>query len=331
MSKLTQLNGFSKAANMIHSRKLSELTKNRFKYLFLEGMIKFLKMYAVNELGSDCDLDLYRIAMYVNSTRFENEDVYGIKSLDDIYYILTEEILIGVPIWRFIKLSQSQLNILESEYSDNLNKLKEILEKEKSCRMCYFYSSHDTPFGSIERCGYEEPGKWRSYRDREFDSFKVKDCKFFSRTEPEFEDSYMKYRCSGSVKEIKLDELDFYKVTNRDIEEFNSDLEKSKSMDVIDLSIASIGRMLGGKKGYDDINRDSIRASQFSTLYQFMEVHLLIEYGNAFEPNVSRIAKDIYENKFDKFKTEGSFIKYIEDSLIKDPRWVTKYSKKVKI
>ena len=311
---------------MIHSRKITDSTKNKFKYLYLEGMIKFLKMYAVNELGSNCDLDLYRIAMYINSVRFENEDVYEIKSLDDIYNILTEEVIYGFPIWRFLKVSSSQLKYLESEYSDKLTKLKEILENEKSCRMCYFYRPIDTPFGFIEKC-YKRMRIGE--RDSDIiDSRSIKSCEYFSRTKPEIKDSIWS---SGSVKEIKLEDLDEYRISLSDIREINDDLERAKDLDPVTRAFSSIGMMMNSRRGLDDRDKDSLKALQFSILYRFMEVHLLIEYGNAFEPNVARICKDIYEHKFNQYRTEDDFIKYIEDSLIKDPRWATKYSKKVKI
>ena len=101
---LAEDNMFAKANDFIRKPQ-SDLEKSKIKALYIEGMINFLEIYAQSEIG-EIEVNIPAIALFINSPEFENVDCCEIKNIEDVYKSLEIETLMGLPIWRFLKLSE---------------------------------------------------------------------------------------------------------------------------------------------------------------------------------------------------------------------------------
>ena len=80
---LIEANLYPQAAVMLHyGIELSDENKAERKAIFLEGLIRFLDIYAQTEIGEGIQIDIMKTALYVNSARFENDDLYEVDSVE---------------------------------------------------------------------------------------------------------------------------------------------------------------------------------------------------------------------------------------------------------
>jgi len=176
---LSDANLFPEAAAIIHNNKLSNQELATRKGLYLEGLIRFLDIYSQTEIGDGIEIDIIKVALFVNSNRFVNDDLHNISSLEDVFFICEELALSGLPLWRFLKLSEYQSMILEKEYESRLVKARELMCEHSICGGCIWYEELDTPFGLLKRCQkprqLEDP--WKDNK-ASFDPSKKKSCKW---------------------------------------------------------------------------------------------------------------------------------------------------------
>ena len=64
--------------------KITNKDKIKAKSLFIEGLIRFLELYGNNEIGN-VEVDIRKIALWVNSCAFENKDVLEFTNLNKVY------------------------------------------------------------------------------------------------------------------------------------------------------------------------------------------------------------------------------------------------------
>ena len=56
---------------------------------------------------------------------------------------LEMEVLMGLPIWRFLKLSEYQMNLFEKNYEKELISRQKYLEENYPCKRCIFFKEND--------------------------------------------------------------------------------------------------------------------------------------------------------------------------------------------
>jgi hypothetical protein len=130
---LIDANLYPQAAVMIHNgEEITEERQEEIKAIFLEGMIRFLDIYSQTEIGEGIQIDIMKVALHINTPQFINDDMYLIHSIDDVFSLLENLAISGLPIWRFLKLNEYQSRLFETGYNQLLISLKEELAKKKT-------------------------------------------------------------------------------------------------------------------------------------------------------------------------------------------------------
>jgi len=141
--------------------------------MFLEGYIRFAEIFAESELGN-MEIDIKKLALYVFSPQFKYQMTYQIKNMDDVYKTIEEDILNGMPIWRYFKCSENIMKILEQTFkNDAENENKKIREKY-ICKRCKYLEEKYMDIGYMCRC---KGNRWK--RTGFHDYTKVKKCEMF--------------------------------------------------------------------------------------------------------------------------------------------------------
>lgn len=304
---LNNANIFLQAAEMIHKNKITKEQKLLIKAMFIEALIDFTNIYAQIEIGDSIEMDLQKISLYVNSPIFENEDVFYIKNIEDIYKRLEFEVLNGLPLWRFLKLTKYQNKIFEGMYSQTLKDIKDKKEKLSPCYTCVWYNKFHTDFGTIEEC------KKSSWLERNFGSRsegclepeKVKHCKFHTTLEnvPDMS-KYREFERNKILRDVEYARERF----NRNIEKLEDIYmipEKMNNEDMINLEKdidiwEDFGRAYRNKRTITERKKEIRMAMYLEGMYRFFECYAKMEIGNEFVPNVKEIVlyiDNLQENK----------------------------------
>lgn len=173
-------NLFPEAAVILHDGK--RITKERqceLKAIYLEGLIRFLDIYAQTEIGEGFDIDIIKIALYVNSSSFENDELYSFTCVEDIFKLCENLTLLGLPIWRFLKINQWQQNMLENSYTKCLIEIRKDAEKHSPCFGCIWFEQEDTFLGQYQKCSKPITNFELSRRGRH-DPNKIKSCQWLT-------------------------------------------------------------------------------------------------------------------------------------------------------
>jgi len=159
----------------------SERKLEEQRALFLEGYIRFAEIFAQNELGS-MEIDIAKLALYVFSPEFKYQMTYNIKTLDDVYKIIEEDVLNGMPIWRYFKCSEKTMQILENSFKNEAEEEKRMLEEKYICKRCKHLREEYKDLGHycVCRSRARECELGRSgYHNYE----EIKECKYFKGKE----------------------------------------------------------------------------------------------------------------------------------------------------
>ena len=137
-----------------------KILDNRIKWLskqlfFFEAVKEILELFCQIEIGSECELNYDVIANYLMSEKFYSE-FWSITEKEEIYKIVTDDIINGLPIWNFINMSDERRKIIVG----NEAKKKEEEKNKYLCSSCEYNS-----------CFYEAPSK---YNFDEFTGFSNK-------------------------------------------------------------------------------------------------------------------------------------------------------------
>lgn len=184
---LDDFNTMGPLANLMYAaqgkRTPSDRKKEEIKAAWIEAFVLIAEIYAQTEIGEGIKVDIPRIAVFVNSPDFENQECYQITQLSQIYDHITEEILNGFPIFRFLKLTDWQLKMCEKDWQSRINEEEEELKKKYPCKRCIHLHEKYTSLGMICKCksrkrnttkygiGYTENPGFHDYT-------KTKSCRF---------------------------------------------------------------------------------------------------------------------------------------------------------
>ena len=165
----------------------SEELKKRFE--FYSAILDIVKIFAETEIGT-CEVNEEALAEYCSNAKFA-VDNFNIKTKEDIYQKITDDILGGFPVWQFLNVSDWTKEMISRSFAKEENKLKEELKRKYKCYTCKYYVGKQTSYGYIEKCSYIE--SIRSVHKRDFtlcrtrrDKFKPKkSCKNYKKEEVE--------------------------------------------------------------------------------------------------------------------------------------------------
>ncbi len=154
----------------------SERKLEEQRAMFLEGYIRFAEIFAQSELG-DMEIDIAKLAMYIFSPEFKYQLTYQINNIDDVYKIIEEDILNGMPIWRYFKCSKSAMQILEDTFKRDVEEEERKIREKYICKRCKYLKEKYLDLGYTCKCTSDK--KWQLKRQGFHDYTKVKTCKYF--------------------------------------------------------------------------------------------------------------------------------------------------------
>jgi hypothetical protein len=357
MFELDGFNEFSRIGSILNEQELTPYQIQERKFLYIEGLIRFLELYAQNEIGN-VEVDIEKIALWVNSPYFENVDIYKITSIDKVYEMLTEDILDkNIPLYRFLKLSDYQLRIMEKEHKNIL--LQNFYEDASKypCLKCIWYHTSLTQFGQTSTCrlpnSVKNGSRFVTVRQGYLDitSEEHRNCKFITMLDnyEQFLNDFVYGRidsCVGfdsddkvkrRVKEYlgefenKLNYLD-----NSYIPIVISKTEKVDLAEEIDC-LADLGRAFNNKLPMADMQRNLRFAIFLEAMIRFVEIYAQMELGTDFIADISKIAKYVEDYLYDKksdlfnFKNKAEIYSLLENITVENDNFLSKFIKRKEI
>ncbi len=320
---------YSQANEMISPENTDD-HKLKMKALFMEALINFITVYAESELSSDIEINLPLVSLYINSQEFENVLCSYVKNIDDIYSILEKETLLGLPVWRFLKINDFLKNSLEKNYENTLKENHKYIRENYPCKRCVFFREMDTPFGYLSECRFDE---WK--RAEYIDWSKVKECKNLVDLNTDIEKfkskGYTYHRISSYRDELKrridkedLKSLDKYKITLKDLEDSEVSLKKLPEEERKDELWKDLALAFKNKRTSSDRRKEYRKAIILSSFIEFVNLYIKTEIGSGYKVNLYEVLKYIEYMDFD-FESEEEILKIIEDKLVKNEIEINKF------
>lgn len=357
MFELDGFNEFSRIGSILNGKELSSHQIQERKFLYIEGLIRFLELYAQNEIGN-VEVDIEKVALWVNSPYFENVDIYKITSIDKVYEMLTEDILNkNIPLYRFLKLSDYQLHIMEKEHRDIL--LQNFYEDASKypCLKCIWYHTSLTQFGQTSTCrlpdSVKNGSRFRTRRQGYFDitTEEHRNCKFITMLDnyEQFLNDFVYGRIDSCVGFDSDDKV------KRRVEEYLEEFENKlnyldnsyipiviSKTEKVDLAeeidhLGDLGRAFNNKLPMADMQRNLRFAMFLEAMIKFVEIYAQMEMGSGFIADISSIAKyvDNYlkgsSTNIFKFKSKSEIYEYLENNSIENDGFLTQFVKSIEI
>lgn len=325
---LIDANLFPQAAEMIHNKKLSDKRKLEIKAMYIEALINFMDIFAQTEIGEGIEIDLQKVALFVNSNVFENRDCFYIKTIDDIYTVLEFEVLNGLPLWRFLKLTEYQNKLFEDMYGKTLIEIKTEKEKCSKCYTCIWYEKIDTMFGILERC--KKPSEFENPFRRRQSSIKpiqIKSCKYYTSLSemPELIlnklNDFYRNRIIKNIEERRIE----YVKENSNIEDIYGVPAMLNQEVVIDFDkqydpLSDLAFAFNNKRTISERKKELRYAIYFEGMIRFIKTYIDIEIGNDFIPDIKNIILYLNElfddNNFDNIKNINDVYLQMEDLVM---------------
>lgn len=152
-------------------------------YYFL-AVKEIVELFAETELGSGCEVDVEAVANYVQSFRFFAGDMWGIKEKEEIYQVVTDDILSGFPVWQLLKIPDWTKNMLEREFAAEQERKRQEMINTYKCFTCKYYIRKETELGTWQECTWRPESNKRDFslKPRRGAYFKLKRrCKNYER------------------------------------------------------------------------------------------------------------------------------------------------------
>lgn len=143
---------------------------------YLLAIKEIVELFAEQELGSRCEIDVKATMNYVQSMKFVN-DAWGLKSKDEIYQLVTDDILNGFPIWQLLNMPEWTRSMCEREFGNAQKQKRKELEKKYKCYTCKYFSEHNTSLGVLMECKRPRGERFKLERYGSFEP--KKQCRFY--------------------------------------------------------------------------------------------------------------------------------------------------------
>lgn len=322
---LIEANWCPQAATMLHNGKeISNNKKAELKAIFLEGLIHFLEIYSQTEIGEGVEIDITKVALHTNSAQFENDDLYALKSIDDVYQLLETLTIIGLPIWRFLRLSEYQKSIFESGYNELLISAKKNAASERPCYGCIWYSETNTFLGVLRRCNRTE-AEWTGSKRGYHDPDEIKKCKWittlnkvpdalYSEKIPELRRKQFLLRIDYGKEKFKKELLkDSFRIPKTLSD--NDAVDLSKSYDWVD----DLGCAWNNKRTKSERQTELRKAMYIEGMVRFFEIYVKCEFGNSYIADIKNIAlyvAHLENNEINHIKTYDDVYGELEEKIL---------------
>lgn len=144
-------------------------------YYFL-AVKEILELFAEQELGSRCEINVPAVLNYVTSMKFIN-DTWGIETKEKIYQLVTDDILAGYPVWDLLIIPDWTRNMIEKEFQSEQQRLRLKLEETYKCFTCQYFYETETGLGILQQC--QRPKDYKDWQIRSRDFELKKKCKYY--------------------------------------------------------------------------------------------------------------------------------------------------------
>ena len=324
-------NSMGGLADMLYGKSVDAKTKFKNKCLYIEGMVRFLELYAANEIGN-YEVDITKVALWVNSPQFENIDCYNIHGIFGVFKSIEKDIINNIPMYRFLKLPNSVLSILEREHRAQVASDFEESCKQTPCLGCMFFSTSSTDFGALRSCSLE---RYTSNRGGCFNPNYHRKCKYVSCAYDELPATVVELRDSINRKSPRrireFDEMVDYrrKKTIDFLNHLDNSLIPVKIPESLDVDIAheegdvmdfatDLGRVFSDRKGFSEMRANLRNAMFIEAMVRFVDIYAQTEVGSDYIADVSKIAKYIWKNgaRHFKFKSSEECYEIIENMVL---------------
>ena len=108
--------------------------------MITDAIIDILKIFADSEIGGRYEINYEAISDYIESIRCVG-DYFECSTKEEIYNRFTEDIYNGLPVWRFLILSDWTSNMVEKSFTAECEAEKERMYKTYKCFTCLLYTS----------------------------------------------------------------------------------------------------------------------------------------------------------------------------------------------
>lgn len=294
---LLNLNLFPEAATLINEKTLSDERKSELKGIYLESLIRFLDIYANDEIGGNVEIDMTKIALLINSASFENDDLFCYETIEDIFSLLENLAIAGLPIWRFLKLSDYQLNLFEKSY-DKLREEKVLtISNQKSCYGCVFLENLDTDFGTLTRC--QKPScidRFKMSRDSLEGIDLNKGCKWLTTLEhtPKCiqNKEYSEFTRERFLESVDYARKKFIKNLTKDDFRLPKNLSEQENISLTETydSLSDLMLVFSNKRGKIERQDELRKAMLIEGMIRFFEIYAKTELGSNFVANIKEIS-----------------------------------------
>lgn len=134
------------------------------RFFFYSAIIDIVQIFGEAELGS-CEVDEESIVEYCMSYKFSVDNyIYNVNTKEDMYQKITDDILNGMPVWEFLKVSDWTKRMFEKSFVEEKELKYYKLCKKYKCYTCQYYKASETDIGVFEKCIYKNRVKGEEYR-----------------------------------------------------------------------------------------------------------------------------------------------------------------------
>ena len=344
--ELDGANELSAIGAMLHKEKLSPYQKQHRKFIYIEGLIRFLELYAQNEIGN-VEVDIEKVALWVNSPAFENVDVYRIKSIKSVYKMLSDDIIErNIPLHRFLKLNEYQLRIFEKEHHQTLiDDFYKDCEKYP-CLKCIWYENGITDFGRFSKCKLPQISRSFSFTRagyHDISSKRSRNCRH--NTTVDNVEKFISQSIIGNASLSGFEQEKIIKAAKELSKKWNekvSNLDNSYiplfipdsaklRLDESDDVYEELGRAFKNKKPKSEMKKNLRFAIFLSAMIKFIEVYAQTEMGNDYIADIAKIASFVdsrsHQDLF-KFTSEEELYKMLEEYAVENEAFVRRLIKR---
>ena len=123
--------------------------------MVFSAILDILRIFADSEIGGQYDFDLNKISEYLNSLRMI-KDYFECQTKEEVYKRFTNDIYNGFPVWRFLKLPDWTMNMVEKSFQNECQQEYKEMQKKYKCLTCKYYSAKMTQIGIYQECTSKE-------------------------------------------------------------------------------------------------------------------------------------------------------------------------------
>ena len=146
------------------------------QFLFFNWFKEIIEVFGQTEIGCS-EVDIDALTEYFSSDKFPF-DTFEYNTEEEVQEYITNYILNGFPVWRYLKCSDWTKRMVEISFSEECKKEMDELKQKYKCYTCKHYTYKMTRLGILEKCIASE--RVRGLTQREGFNPQIK-CKKYER------------------------------------------------------------------------------------------------------------------------------------------------------